>query len=94
MIKVLKSKKFLKKILLLAVIIYITYLFISQQRILDSYRLAERHYTEQAEAKSIHRDSLATTRANIDSIEYIEQMAREKLDMFLPNERVYVNVTR
>ena len=94
MTKLLRSNKFYKKLLIMCAIIYIAYVFISQQRVLDSYRLAEHHYTEQVENKSAHRDSLATTRANIDSIEYIEQMAREKLDMFLPNERVYVNVTR
>ena len=26
-----------------------------------------------------------------DKLEYIEEVAREKLDMYLPNERVYVN---
>lgn len=26
---------------------------------------------------------------NINSPEYIEQVAREKLDMYLPNERIY-----
>jgi len=29
---------------------------------------------------------------NVDSTEYIEEMAREKLDMYLPNERVYVDM--
>ena len=28
---------------------------------------------------------------NVDSKEFIEQMAREKLDMYYPNERVYVD---
>ena len=94
MMKLLKSKKLYKKILLMSVIIYITYVFISQQRVLDSYRTAETYYTRQIEAKTVHRDSLIKTRANIDSKEYIEAMAREKLDMFLPNERIYVNVIR
>ena len=29
---------------------------------------------------------------NIDTPEYIEQLAREKLDMYLPNERVYIDI--
>ena len=29
---------------------------------------------------------------NINSPEYIEEIAREKLNMYLPNERVYIDI--
>ena len=35
---------------------------------------------------------LNETKNNINSNEYIEQIAREKLDMYLPNERVYIDI--
>ncbi|MCL2354634.1 MAG: septum formation initiator family protein [Oscillospiraceae bacterium] len=92
--KLLKSKKFYRKLLIVSAIIYIAYVFASQQRVLDSYRAAERYYLQQVDVKTAYRNSLTETRANIDSKEYIEDMAREKLDMFLPNERIYVNVIR
>ena len=94
MTKLLRTKKIYKKLLIVCVIIYIAYVFINQQRVLESYRLSERNYSRQIEAKTAHRDSLLRARANIGSKEYIEAMAREKLDMFLPNERIYVNIIR
>ena len=37
------------------------------------------------------REELISTQENVNSPEYIEAIAREKLDMYLPNERVYVD---
>ena len=31
---------------------------------------------------------------NINSDEYIEQIAREKLEMYYPNERVYIDIEK
>ena len=31
---------------------------------------------------------------NINSKEYIEEVAREKLDMYLPNEKVYIDISK
>ena len=36
-------------------------------------------------------DKLNEEKSNVNSPEYIEAIAREKLDMYLPNERVYVD---
>ena len=33
-------------------------------------------------------------KTNINSLEYIEKIAREKLDMYLPNEKVYIDVAQ
>ena len=35
--------------------------------------------------------SLQDMKNNVDSNEYIEDIAREKLGMYLPNERVYID---
>ena len=34
------------------------------------------------------------TKENVNSTEYIEEVAREKLDMYLPNERVYIDISK
>ena len=94
MTNMLKSKKLLKKLIIFIIAIYVVYIFISQHRVLSSYRALERHYVGQVEVQAEKRENLIVTRENIDSIEYIETMAREQLDMFLPNERVFVNFTR
>ena len=38
--------------------------------------------------------SLCNKKKNINSEEYIEEVAREKLDMYLPNERVYIDISK
>ena len=44
---------------------------------------------QQAQAE---QEKLNETKNNINSNEYIEQIAREKLGMYLPNERVYIDI--
>ena len=39
-----------------------------------------------------YKNELVAKKENVNSKEYIEQIAREKLNMYLPNERVYLDV--
>lgn len=89
--KVLKSKKFYKKVLLISIFVYIIYIFICQEKTLISYRNTQKYYEEKITAEKQEQESLYATKSNINSKEYIEKVAREKLDMYLPNERVYVD---
>ena len=89
--KRLKSKNIGKKIFLLFILAYIVYIFIGQQKTLNSYKTAQKYYSEQLDKKLAYQESLYNTKTNIDSKEYIEEVAREKLDMYLPNERVYID---
>ena len=41
-----------------------------------------------------NKEELLELKNNINSPEYIEQIAREKLDMYLPNERVYIDISQ
>ena len=84
-------KKICKRLLLFAILIYIIHIFIGQQKTLDSYKSAQKYYTEQLDKQLAYQESLYDTKANINSKEYIEEIAREKLDMYLPNERVYID---
>ena len=47
---------------------------------------------EEIEKAQEENQKLNETKNNINSNEYIEQIAREKLDMYLPNERVYIDI--
>ena len=38
-----------------------------------------------------NKQNLEQEKKNTDSLEYIEKLAREKLGMYLPNERVYID---
>jgi cell division protein FtsB len=88
------SKKInvLKKIFFVAIAIYIVYIFIHQQKILNSYKGSQAYYNSQIEEKIAYRETLYETKKNINSEEYIEEIAREKLDMYLPNEKVFIDI--
>ena len=61
--------------------------FISAVRTLFSFRLRYQYIQKNPALE------LKTVKNNINSTEYIENMAREKLGMYLPNERVYIDIT-
>lgn len=92
--KNIKNKNLLKKVLLIGIFIYVVYTFFAQQKMLNTYQADQKRYSEQiAEAKE-EQEGLKTTKENINSKEYIEEVAREKLDMYLPNERVYIDISK
>lgn len=91
--KTLKSKKIYKKLLILSVFVYVLYIFIGQQKTLNSYKNTQKYYKEELTKQLAYQESLNNKKANINSKEYIEEVAREKLDMYLPNEKVYIDKT-
>ncbi len=88
------KRKLYKRVFIVCIIIYVIYIFANQQKVLNSYKAAQKYYNEQIETKVAHQESLNQTKQNINSEEYIEQAAREKLDMYLPNERVYIDTSK
>ena len=88
----MKSKTtLLKKLVFIAILIYAIITFISQQKILNTYSEQEKNLETQIAEASEYQDKLNEEKSNVNSPEYIEAIAREKLDMYLPNERVYVD---
>lgn len=90
----MKMKKSLKKIFIIILAVYIMYTFISQQKVLNSYKTSQEYYTQQIEEKLAYKETLNNKKNNINSEEYVEEAAREKLDMYLPNERVYIDTSK
>jgi len=86
-----KLKKNYKKIVFICIFVYVAFTFINQQKTLNSYKNTQIYYAEQIEKQKAHKSSLYNSKANVNSTEYIEDVAREKLDMYLPNERVYID---
>lgn len=90
--KKINFKKLYKRLFVLIFAIYVIYTLVIQQQTLNAYNAEGNNYTQQiAEAKQ-EKEKLEETKNNINSNEYIEQIAREKLDMYLPNERVYIDI--
>ena len=81
----------LKKIIFIAILIYAIITFINQQKILNTYSEQEKSLNTQIAEATEYQNKLNEEKDNVNSPEYIEAIAREKLDMYLPNERVYVD---
>lgn len=90
----MKIKKLGKKLCILAILLYVSITFINQQKSLNAYNNEQIALQEKIEKQEQYKESLLETKENISSPEYIEQLAREKLDMYLPNERVYIDISK
>lgn len=85
------KNKTLKRIIFIIICIYAIITFAKQQKILNNYSTQVSNLkTEISEAKE-QQEKLTNEKENINSLEYIENLAREKLGMYMPNEKVYVD---
>ena len=87
-------KKVIKKILFLCIGIYLIYIFFSQQKMLNAYQKDKDNYMKEIAIEKEEQENLKKTRSNINSNEYMEDIAREKLDMYLPNEKLYIDISK
>ncbi len=88
-----KSNKIMNLLLLLFVV-YAIFTFIHQQVKLNSYQKDIAYFEKQKENLEEEKERLLAVQENVNSPEYIEEVAREKLDMYLPNERVYIDISQ
>ena len=87
----MRKNKLLKRILILIIAVYTVFTLVNQQKTLNEYgKNSEELNTQIAEAEE-KKEELTKQKDNVDSLEFIEQTAREKLDMYYPNEKVYVD---
>ncbi len=86
-----KNKKILRNIFIIAIIIYIVFVFINQQKTLNEYSKNTEELNQQIATEKATNEELKQKKDDVNSLDFIEEMAREKLDMYYPNERVYVD---
>ena len=86
-----KNKKIYKKLLFLGIILYVIFTLVNQQKTLNQYDKDKQELASQIEEEKEYKEELAKKKENVNSLEFIEQTAREKLDMYYPNERVYMD---
>lgn len=87
-------KKIYRNVIIAIFLIYFVVTLVSQQKTLNQYSSEAEIYAKQLETATAENKDLNKTKEDVNSTEYIEQMAREKLDMYLPNERVYIDMNR
>ena len=81
----------LKKIVFIGIVIYAIITFVKQQKILNTYAVQKEKLEGQISEAKEYQEKLNEEKENVNSSDYIEAIAREKLDMYLSNERVYVD---
>ena len=84
-------KKIYKKLIILLIAAYAVFTIIKQQKTLNQYSKQTDELNQEIAEETQTKEELAKEKENVDSLEFIEQMAREKLDMYRPNERVYID---
>ncbi|MBR3163106.1 MAG: cell division protein FtsL [Clostridia bacterium] len=85
------KRKLLSFLLFAAVAIYAIVTLINQQITLNRYKDEQAKLTQQIKEEEDYKKNLVATKDNVNSEQFIEEMAREKLDMYLPTEKVYID---
>ncbi len=82
------------KLIFIVLIVYATITIINQQKTLNAYKDTQKDLNEQITEAKNYQDELNINKQNINSLEYIEKMARKKLNMYYPNERIYIDSSK
>lgn len=86
-----KNKKIYKKLLIMGIALYVIFTLVNQQKALNQYTQDSNELASQIEEQKEYKEELARKKDDVTSLDFIEQTAREKLDMYYPNERIYVD---
>lgn len=90
----MKKKFKFNRLLIICIVIYVISVFINKQQTLYAYKKEAANYSELIVKEQEKNAELQEIKNNIDSTEFIEQIARDKLEMYLPNERVYIDISK
>ena len=86
-----KKRKILNFVILACVISYVAITFINQHKILNQYEKNCADLTAQIKEEKEYKGELSKKMENVSSKEFIEDAARKNIDMYLPNEKVYLD---
>lgn len=78
--------------ILLAIFIYLSYIFMNQQRLLYAKNIELSKIENKIAEEEKLNEELSMEKEMIQSDEYMEKVAREKLGMVKKDERVYVDI--
>ena len=84
-------KKIYRNLIIIIVSIYVIFTLVNQQKTLNDYAESSKELSKQIEEQEQYKEELAKQKEEANSLEVIEQTAREKLDMYYPNEKVYID---
>lgn len=84
-------KKLLKILAIIVISVYFIATLINQQKILNLYANSKQTLEDKIEKEQEYSEELAITKQNINSNEYVEEIARRELSMYYPNETLYIS---
>lgn len=87
----MKKKKLYRKLLVILVLVYAVFTLANQQKILNQYNKNSKELANKIDEQQAYNEELVAEKENVNSKEYIEQTARKKLEMYYPNEKVYID---
>ena len=82
------------KVLFILLIIYLTFNLVSQQQLIESKNSELAEVEEKIAAEIQLSEELRTEKDMLMSDESLERIARDKLGMVKPGERVFVDINR
>ena len=88
---ILNSKK-LYRIILIVFLVYCITIIVKQQTKLNSYVAESKYYEDKINSLNEEKQQLLETQEKINTPKYIENVAKEKLEMYLPNEQIFVDI--
>ena len=86
-----KYSKLIKRFFIGIIGVYVVFTLVNQQKTLNEYNDESVELLQKIQEQKEYNGELSKQQENVNSLEFIEQTAREKLDMYYPNERVYVD---
>ena len=91
-----KSKKKVNftRILLIGVLIYFVCVFCIQQFRINEYKVQEKYYAESISEINQEIEEYEMLKESSNTSEYIEKIAREKLGLVKPYEKIFVDVNK
>ena len=87
----INGKRLALSIAVFVFFIYFVYVMISQQNALSAKNKEIQQLYRQVDVEKAETDRLNKELESVNNPEYLEKMAREKLGMVKPNERVFVD---
>lgn len=87
-----KQKSTFGIFILLAIFIYMSYIFVNQQRLLYTKNLELNKIENKIGEEEKLNEELSIEKEMIQSDEYIERVAREKLGMVKKDERIFMDI--
>lgn len=92
--KLLGKSKLIKVLIVVILLAYALVTFTNQQKKIKSYANTKKYYQSKIDEQKKYNTMLIETKDNLNSDEYVEKIAREKLDMYYPNEVIYIDVAQ